>query len=353
VLVLLALVTGLTDTIRARGGYGWAPLGLAAGAACWVAPFIQQFTGRHGNLAMLIDSVGQQHTPGPGFGLKALTAAAWPAPVWWTPTLAFRHTGIGAVFGARSAAFGVTMLAVTAVVLVVAVRPLRSRRLAALAAVSLLASGATLATYSGIPAENIANSGQNYLLIVLLPVGLVAWLAVGAAVALAARRLTGPGRVLAAVRRRIRSQLRAGPGLAGGAGARWAVRALGAAAVALVALESWLGVAQQALASEEATSAQQVSTARYAAQYIEQLLPRQRLELSVVTASGVYQRQVTLGVAWALRADGFAPAVNHRAARYLGPRYLFAGLPMPDLTVVVRNRGLTIRFNQGGTTEVP
>jgi hypothetical protein len=353
VLVLLALVTGLTDTIRARGGYGWAPLGLAAGAACWVAPFIQQFTGRHGNLAMLIDSVGQQQTAGPGFGLKALTAAAWPAPVWWTPTLAFRHTGIGAVFGARSAAFGVTMLAVTAVVLVVAVRPLRSRRLAALAAVSLLASGATLATYSGIPAENIANSGQNYLLIVLLPVGLVAWLAVGAAVALAARRLTGPGRVLAAVRRRIRSQLRAGPGLAGGAGARWAVRALGAAAVALVALESWLGVAQQALASEEATSAQQVSTARYAAQYIEQLLPRQRLELSVVTASGVYQRQVTLGVAWALRADGFAPAVNHRAARYLGPRYLFAGLPMPDLTVVVRNRGLTIRFNQGGTTEVP
>ena len=118
-------------------------------------------------------------------------------------------------------------------------RPLRSRRLAALAAVSLLTSGAVLATYSNIPVYNIGRHDQNYLLIVLLPAGLLIWLTMGAAAVLAARRVTGRARVLAALRRWP-------PGTAGGSAARWGVRAAGLAAVALIGLGSWLAVAQQA-----------------------------------------------------------------------------------------------------------
>jgi hypothetical protein len=347
-LVLVALIAGLTDTIRARAGYWWAVLGLMAGAACWVAPFIQQFTSRHSNLSLLIASLGVRQSAGPSFGLKALTASALPPTVWWQPSLSFRYESIASEIGGRTPAFGVAMLALTAAVLAVAIRPLRSRRLAALAVVSLLTSGAVLATYSNIPVHNIGHRGQNYLLIVLLPVGLLAWLATGTAAVLAAQRVIGQARVRAAVRRRPHGP----PGTAGGSAVRWGVRVIGLAAIALIGLGSWLAVAQQARASADATPARELSDTLFAAQYIEQILPRQRLELSVVSDEE-YRRDVTLGVAWALRADGYEPAVNHRAARYLGPRYLFTGRPMPDVTVVLRHRGIVIRLTQGGVAELP
>jgi hypothetical protein len=337
-LVLVALVAGLADTIRARAGYWWVVTGMMARAACWIAPFIQEFTSRHGHLSLLIASLGARRSAGLAFGLKALTASALPPPVWWQPSLSFRYEGIARVIGGGAPAFGVAMLALTAAVLAVAVRPLRSRRLAALAAVSLLASGAVLATYSNIPVHYIGHRDQNYLLIILLPVGLLAWLAAGGAVVLAARRVIGRARGLAAARRPPRD-LPAG--------------VIGIAAVALIGLGSWLAVAQQALASADATSARELSATRFAAQYIERmLLPRQRLELSVVS-DGLYQRDVTLGVVWALHADGYEPAVDHRAARYLGPRYLFAGRPMPHVTVVLRHRGVVVRLTQGGAPGRP
>ena len=100
------------------------------------------------------------------------------------------------------------------------------------------------------------------------------------------------------------------------------------------------------------TSAREVSATRFAAQRIEQMLPRQRLELTVVS-DGIYDRDVTLGVAWALHADGYQPAVDHRAARYLGPRYLFTGRPMLGVTVLMRRRGIVVRLTQGSITALP
>jgi hypothetical protein len=347
-LVLVALVAGLADTIRARAGYWWAVAGLMAGAACWIAPFIQQFTSRHGNLSVLLASLGARQSAGTGFGLKALTASALPPAVWWQSSSSTRYEGIAREIGGRTPAFGVAMLVLTAAVLAVALYPLRSRRLAALAAISLLTSGAVLATYSNIPVHNIGHRDQNYLLIVLLPAGLLIWLATGAAAVLAARRVIDRPRVLAALRRRL-------PGVPGGAGrsaARWGVRVTGLAAVTVIGLGSWLAVAQQARVSADATSAREVSATRVAARYIEQMLPRQRLELTVLR-DGVYERDVTLGVAWALHAEGYEPAVDHRAARYLGPRYLFTGRPMLDVTVLVRRQTIVVRVTQGGITALP
>jgi hypothetical protein len=341
-LVVVALVAALADTIRARAGYRWAVLGLVTGVACWIAPFIQQFTSPRGNLSLLVASLGARQSAGPAFGLKALTASALPPTVWWRPSLSFRHAGIASQIGGGSPALGLAVLALTAAVLALAVRPLRSRRLAAMAAVSLLASGAALATYSNIPVLNLGHRSQNYLLIVLLPVGVLAWLAWGAAAVLASRQVIGRVSALAAVRRRASGA----PGTAGGSAVRWGVRVTGLAAVALIGLGSWLGVAQQARVSAAATAARELRATRFAAQHIEQMLPRQRLQLSVVS-DGVYERNVTLGLAWALHADGYEPAVNHRAARYLGPRYLFTGRPMPGVTVVLRQRGIVVRLTHG------
>ena len=124
-LVLVALVAGLTDTIRARAGYWWAFPGLMAGAACWIAPFIQQFTSRHGNLSLLIVSLGTRQSAGSAFGLKALTASALPPAVWWQTATSTRYEGIAREIGGRTPAFGVAMLVLTAAVLALAVRPLR------------------------------------------------------------------------------------------------------------------------------------------------------------------------------------------------------------------------------------
>ena len=54
VLAILALIVGLADSIRGRLGYWWALAGLLAGAACWSAPLIQQFTSPDGNLGLLL-----------------------------------------------------------------------------------------------------------------------------------------------------------------------------------------------------------------------------------------------------------------------------------------------------------
>src|ERR1700733_7024084 len=134
-LVLVALVAAVADTIRARAGYWWAVVGLMAGAACWIAPFIQQITGRPGNLRMLIASLGTRQPAGTAFGLKALSASVLPPTVGWRPAMSFRLEGIARVIGGGTPAFGVAVLALTAALLGLAGRPLRSRRLAARAVV--------------------------------------------------------------------------------------------------------------------------------------------------------------------------------------------------------------------------
>src|ERR1039458_2390324 len=93
-LAAVALVAGLADSIRARGGYWWAVLGLMAGAARLIAPVIQQFTRRHGNLGLLIGTLGTRQSAGPAFGLKALAASVLPPTVWWQPSRSFGHEGI-------------------------------------------------------------------------------------------------------------------------------------------------------------------------------------------------------------------------------------------------------------------
>ena len=339
-LVLLTLVVALAGTIRARAGYWWAVVGLAAGAACWAAPLIQQFTSRYPNMSLLLTSLGKEHPAGPAFGFRAIAASSWH-PLWWTSSSSLEGHGIGTDIGGRAPAAGVAVLAVTAVTLIVAVRPLRSRRLAALAAISLVTSGTVLATYSHVPVPNLGIAKEDYLLVVLLPAGLLAWLTVGSAVVLAARRAAGPARMLAA-----RTRPLGGLSTLGESAARWGPAAIGGIAIVLLGLGAWLVVARQTRVGPVMGSAAEAEATRYAAGYIERTVPRQRIALTARASGEGFVRNVTLGVAWVLRAEGYVPMVNHRAVRYMGTRYRYAGRPMPLLIVDLQQRAVVIQRSQ-------
>jgi hypothetical protein len=324
-LVLVTLAVGLADSLRARAGYRWAIAGVLAGLACWTAPFIQQFTGRPGNLSALLSAQGTGPVSGLAFGLKTLTAAIQPPPLWWTASSRLHGLTAARLITGRSAGLAVAALILLAAVLVVAVRPLRSRRLAALAAVSLLASVTTLATYSRIPATRPDLITLDYLGIVMFPLGVLAWLTVGSAVVLAGRQVIGQRRPTAA------APGTGGAGQAGGTLPDWAAQAATFAAVVVIALASFLAVAQQAPTPHD----QFAGVISLASQRIERALPGQPIALFVADRHVHDQRRLTLGLVWALRASGYRAQVGRYAARELAPMYVFRGQRVPRVTVRV------------------
>ena len=191
-LAVLALIVALADTIRGRRGYWWLVTGLIAGAACWSAPLIQQFTSPDGNLGLLLGSSGATTgtRTGGAFSLKALSAAVEPVPIWWRSLL---PPGIYPLIGHQSAGFAVAVLVLLGVAAVMAVRPLRCRPLGALAVVTLVISLGALVTYAGIPVHNTSLRTLGYLIVLLFPIGVLSWLVVASwavlTVRLAARRL--------------------------------------------------------------------------------------------------------------------------------------------------------------------
>jgi hypothetical protein len=57
-------------------------------------------------------------------------------------------------------------------------------------------------------------------------------------------------------------------------------------------------------------------------------------------------------VAWALRADGYELEMNHSAAKSLGPRYRYAGRPMPLIIVDLRRQGIVIHVTQASLSKL-
>jgi hypothetical protein len=336
-LVFLALIVGLADAFRARASYLWALIGLGAGVGCWAAPFIQQFTSRHGNLAALLHGQGAGQRTGLSFALKTLTASTQPPPLWWPvphPVLPAAR-----LIDGRPAVFAVAVLGVTAAVMVLAAFEFRSRPLAALAAVSLLADAAALVTFSHIPAKNADLARLGYLLTVMVPVGLLAWFTAGAALALTVRGVIA--------RRRRRAAGHAGPrdGQPGAARAwtRWAASAAGIAAVPLIVLGSFPGAVPRVAAFP--ANAQQAKAVSVASQVIERATPSQPIALAVAGANVHYCRRLGLGLAWALNAGGYQPElVKHLAHRRR----------IPQVTVLLQGTGIDVDItgNDGRVAEL-
>jgi hypothetical protein len=325
-LAVVALIVALADTIRGRRGYWWLVTGLIAGAACWSAPLIQQFTSPDGNLGLLLGSSGATTgtRTGGAFSLKAVSAAVAPVPIWWKSVL---PAGIYQLIAHQSAGVAVAVLVLLAVAAVMAVRPLRCRPLGALAVVTLVISLGALVTYAGIPVRNTSLQTLGYLIVLLFPIGVLTWLVVASwavlTVRLAARRLA--------------------PARAGGPTLRGTGLLAGLGATAVVTAGAVLAVSLQGPTVHAVTHDPAMATTAAASRQIARALPGQPIALSIHDFDAAALGRMTLGVTWALTPDGFrAEIMRTRLARELGDRYVFHGEAIPLVKVRVRRHGTSI-----------
>src|SRR5215469_2526585 len=348
-LVFVTFVAGLTDTYLTRASYRWALVGALAGLACWIAPAIQEFTARVGNLTNLLDSQGTAGpTGGLRFGLKAVAASVQPPPVWWSPLSSI--PGLSVIHG-RSAAFGVAVLVLTAAALAVAIRPLRSRWAAALAGLSLLASVTAVISYSSLPVSNITSintavNSLNYLMAPMYLIGVLAWLTLGSVLVLAGRRVIG------------RLRARATAPADGGDGpvaepaipaARWAVPTTTFAVVMVIALMSVAGIKFGQGSSSNNASMPYIHAINVASQKIERTLPGQPVELSVVATDSHFRRKVTFGLVYALKTAGYSPQVARTYAWQLGSAYRIHSTKIPIVTVYQNGSDTSVYVAKSGS----
>jgi len=370
-LVLAALIVGLVQTIRARGGlasYRWLIIGVAAGLFCWSAPLIQEFTDRNGNIGALLrnSSGGPGPKGGLTFGFQALAASIQPPPVWWTSFSRIKSLGVTSAWPVAS---GVVALVLIVAVLIAAIGPLRSRRVAAIAGVSLLISVAALATYSSLPAENISQNSTafnslTYLMAPMFAVGVAAWITVISGVGLVARRIT---RRAAAVTTAEQAATPAEPatgapgtgppaasvtGSAGGPAppsgmarlvrAKWALPVASGLAVVVIGTASGLAMSQARARLSMADSS--VSDAvRVASEKVKATMPRQPVALVILGRDRHYRRRLTFGLAYALETMGYLPKVEPKYAWELGTEFTYRGQRMATVTVHMhRSRPLSV-----------
>lgn len=328
--VALVVVAAAVSLARDRGGpgrYKWLLAGVLAGAVCWSAPLLQQAFGTHGNLLALLRAEGTpSRKTGLAFGLKALADAAGPRPLWRTPLQSLLDLR---VIGQGSALVGAAILVILIIVAIAAVRPLRSRRLAALAAIALILDLGALAAYSSIaissiPADPGPLNNLNYLMIPLLPAGIVTWLTVVAALVAAGRK----------ARRRTAAGGRA-PGQAAAVaalGAMLVALAAGATASVLALTGTWLqfpGAADIAVV--------RLTTASF--QQIERRLPGEPVALSVVSSDpSFHTRRLLLSLTLTLRAHGYAPELGEPGWQ-LGQSYTAPGHGLAHIRVLVSRSG--------------
>ena len=331
-LLLIGFVAVVVDS-RRSGRYRWAVAGTLAGLACWLAPLIQQFTVHSGNISRLFGVLraGGTASAGLGFGLRALAAGSQPPAYWWMPSIEALHLSD---IQHRPVWFGVAQLVALAVLLLVAVLVLRSRRAAALAGLSLVTALSVVETFAGIPAWNIVRpvTDLSYLLAPLFPMGALFWLSVLYLVALVVARARGWASARSGQRRAAISA-----GKPGGVTRSRLLRLTGPISVVLAAsLGVWAAAhIGGALANQRPARRAIVS----AAGAITRRLPAQRVALTVVAPGKMYGRQVTLGLAYLLRSEGFAPEITPTLAFQIAPAYYYRGSAIARVRVIIHRGG--------------
>jgi hypothetical protein len=348
-LVALTLVVGGIDTVRSNrsragravAGYRWLIIGVLLGAACWSGPFIQQFTSRNGNLSALIANSESGIGPRAGlvFGLRAISAAVQPVPLWLRPTPATGRTA--SVIAAYSPWPGVLALVILALAVAVALGPLRSRQLAGLAAVTLVLSLGALLTYSSIPVRPTTLITLGYLITLILPLGVGCWLVTGTLIVLSVR--------WARARRAVTAP--AATGHAAPASPGWlsprGAGAVGIAGAVVVAVLAVLSVPRQSSTVSRVMDDPAQAATRLAASKIEHMLPGQRVALLVQDTHHREDGRITVSLTWALTPGGFhAEVTRSRLARELGSSYVSRGRAMPLVTVLVHDQHVTVHVTR-------
>jgi hypothetical protein len=109
---------------------------------------------------------------------------------------------------------------------------------------------------------------------------------------------------------------------------------IGFSAVAIIGLASISGVEIVNLPIFQNPAMRAVGAA---SQQIERDIPSRRIMLSVIAPDDRSQRQVTFGLAYALRTAGYRPEIGVGFwSLQLGSIYIFRGQPMTHVTVLMR-----------------
>lgn len=151
--------------------------------------------------------------------------------------------------------------------------------------------------------------------IFLFPVGLIAWLTIGAAFMLTSRHVASrlPPQVPGTLIPGGRPPLGSGP-----AWTRWAPRFAGVTAAALIVVASWLGVVPRVPSSlHDAPLVREVCAS---STQIERALPRQPLVLSVVGTGRYTRHRLTTALVWALTGAGYHIQPRPRPPRSRPPQ---------------------------------
>jgi hypothetical protein len=291
-LALVAAVAGYALGYR-PARLRWLTIGAVVAAACWLAPIVQGL-GNDGNLVALARSGHGEKALGISFGLRTIATAASPSPIWLKDVPANFFTA--AVFISDSSAL-LGLVALIALTALVALAWWRGhRKLAALALVTLICSLAVLTTFTIFPAKNLGNLG--YLIVILWVVGIL-WWTIGAWAA---------GLAVAAILRR-RSTVDVSTR------SRQAASMIGLGSIAVVAVLTLAGLTSLASFLPDASTVGADETGMAAvesiATQIEHRTPKGQVafELSVGTTDVFTPFELSQGVAWRLKADGWKPGL--------------------------------------------
>ncbi len=284
---------------RRERRFAWLVTGVVLGAACWLAPIVQQFTASYGNLTGLLHAGSGQATLGTSFALRDVGMAAAFHPIWLThlPQSFFPLAALETVYPAW---YGGVVLGALAVVGVAA---LASRR-TSLGAVALLtfATGVGLVVDLAVfPTRNILSVG--YLVDAFWVFGMALWVVALWVIAAAARALALRMTHDEAPRRRLP-----------------ALPTLGAA-VALVAVLVVWGLGLEPAAEHPAKvgwTTAEVRLVSDAATSIEDRVAPGPVSIVVLTTNFYLGTWATEGIAYRLESDGWVAGTSGDPATYTG-----------------------------------
>jgi hypothetical protein len=269
-------------------------VGVCVGVAAWLAPLLQQFLGRQGNLTALWRSThAHVGTMGLAAALSGFASVTRPIALWWhRPAESSARQTLGTLTATYHGAewWGVTVLVLLGVVAVVSWRRYWVAGCAA-ALVALASSVAVLMALAAVPATQILV--LSYLDVILWPVGMLAW---GTLVWMAGATLHDPARrVVGSLVRRL---ARRPPGVA------WRPAAL--AMAAMVVLTAWCTV--QSGASQVAVDSDpSVQQAAVIMPVLLEEAPHTPFGLNVVGWDPDTHVAVLSQLAYTLHLDGYQP----------------------------------------------
>jgi hypothetical protein len=315
VLCAVAPVAGMVRQPPRR--WRWLVAGVAVGAGCWAVPLAQEVTGRPGNMTVLLRCVGNAHTFGQTFGLRALTAAVVPPPLWFAHPpglgqLLTRITHSSPLVGA-----GILVLLVGTCI---AAWVTHRTQLGVLAGVTAVAASAAIWDLAEVPTANFFEMG--YLDTVLWPVSLLVWAVLLWALVEVARAAWD--------RRQNRSR---------STRLRLSREALGARVALLIltaATANTVLVASDAFdqSAGAAGGPGGFSAVEAAAAAVQDAVPRGPVVVTVNAASGYASQAVVFGTVWRLISDGRQATVPSLfRAGIEPPAYRVAGSTMVAVTV--------------------